>query len=87
MLVLLTDGRSNPEPAEVAVQRAAAAKADGVTIFTIGLGNELDFDALSRIASRPEYFYNAPEAADLARIYSAIAVTVPCPAGAWWGGR
>jgi collagen type VI alpha len=87
VLVLLTDGRANPEPAEVAVERAAAAKADGITVFTIGLGNELDFDALARIASRPEFFYHAPDAADLAAIYAAIAVTVPCPRAAFWGGR
>jgi Mg-chelatase subunit ChlD len=87
VLVLLTDGRSNPDPVELAVQRAAAAKADGIAIFTIGLGNELDFDALARIASRPEYFYHAPDAADLARIYASIAVLTPCPGSAFWGGR
>jgi Mg-chelatase subunit ChlD len=87
VLVLLTDGRANPEPAELAVERAAVAKAAGITVFTIGLGNELDFDALARIASRPEYFYQAPDAAELAAIYASIAVMVPCPKAAFWGGR
>jgi hypothetical protein len=83
----LTDGRANPEAPELAVSRAAAAKDHGITIFTVRLGNELDFDALERIASRPEYFYHAPDAADLARIYASIAVTAPCPPDAFWDGR
>ena len=43
--------------AELAVEAARAATAQGITVFTIGLGNELDFDALERMASRPGYFY------------------------------
>jgi Ca-activated chloride channel family protein len=56
-LILLTDGRSNPQPVSEAVARAAEAKAAGVMIYTIGLGAEVE------------------------------AVALPCPAGAFWGGR
>ena len=87
VLVLLTDGRSNPRPAAEAVARAGEAKAAGVTVFTIGLGADVEADALAAIASRPGYFYLAPDGEALADIYRAIAVELPCPAGALWGGR
>jgi Ca-activated chloride channel homolog len=88
-MVVLTDGQANPVPASVAVDRAKAAKDDGITIFTIGLGNddELDVADLAQMASRREYFYRAPDAEDLASIYKAIAVEIPCPAGQYWGRR
>jgi len=91
-LVLLTDGRSNPQPAADAVARAAEAKAAGVTVFTIGLGDDLDVDALVAMASREPgtgrpYYYHAPEAEELAGIYGRIAVDIPCPPGAFWGRR
>jgi hypothetical protein len=56
-------------------------------LFTIGLGNDLDTEALRGMASKPEYFYLAPDAAALAGIYRSIAVAIPCPAGAFWGRR
>ena len=87
VLVLLTDGRSNPRPVSEAVAAAAAAKAAGVTVFTIGLGDDLERDALRAMASRPEAFYEAPDAEDLAAIYAQIAVEIPCPASRYWGRR
>jgi Mg-chelatase subunit ChlD len=87
VLILLTDGRSNPRPAADAVARAAEAKARGVVVFTIGLGTDVDTDALAAIASRPDGFYQAPVGEDLAAIYGRIAVALPCPAGAFWGRR
>src|SRR3990172_5937391 len=53
VLILLTDGQSNPRPASEAGARAAAAKSDGIVVFTIGLGEDLDLDALSAIAAKP----------------------------------
>ena len=38
VIILLTDGLANPEPASTAVRRAQAAKDGHITIFTIGLG-------------------------------------------------
>lgn len=71
--------------------RAEEAKRGGIIIFTIGLGDDLDFGALERIASRPEYYYHAPSAEDLAGIYQAIcrviAAVLACPKDRWWGGR
>lgn len=87
VVVLLTDGRSNPQPAGEALARAAEAKAAGVVVFTIGLGEDLDADVLLAMSSRPEYAFRTSDAEALAEIYSAIAVALPCPADAFWGGR
>lgn len=87
VMIVLTDGRVNPVPVSVAVEAARQAQADGVTIFTIGLGDDLDFEALAAMASRPEYFYRAPTAEALAGIYRDIAGEIPCPAEQFWGGR
>ena len=87
VLILLTDGLSNPRPASEAVQRAAKAKAAGVVIHTIGLGDTLDFEALEAMASEPDDFHRAPDAEDLAAIYAQIAVEIPCPPSRYWGRR
>jgi Mg-chelatase subunit ChlD len=87
VMIVLTDGRANPVGPDAAVREGAAAKGEGVTIFTIGLGEELDLDALSAIASKPAYFYSAPDGEDLEAIYKAIAVAIPCPADTFWGRR
>jgi Mg-chelatase subunit ChlD len=78
VLIVLTDGLANPVPAEVAVERAAAAKRDGIEIYTVGLGDQLDEWALAAIASGPGRFLRAPTAAELAAVYEQIAVLVPC---------
>lgn len=87
VMVVLTDGLSNPRPASEAVVRAAEAKERGVVVYTIGLGDTVDFEALEQIASEPDYFYRAPNAEDLADIYRQIAVEIPCPKEAFWGRR
>ncbi len=87
VIVLLTDGRSNPRPVAEAVDLAARAKDTGIVVYTIGLGDDLDLEALEAMASRPSFFFRAPDAEDLAAIYASIAVDVPCPAARFWGGR
>jgi hypothetical protein len=86
-MVVLTDGKNNPEPVETAVLRAAEAKAAGITVFTIGLGDEVEVEALRRMASRPQDYYHAPDGEDLARIYQQIAHEVPCPPSTFWPRR
>ena len=87
VLVLLTDGRANPVGPEVAVRKAQAAKDARITIFTIGLGDDLDVDALAAMASTPDRFYRAPDGGQLAEIYRRIAVALPCAAGQFWARR
>jgi len=87
VLVLLTDGRANPVPIEAAVAEADLTKAAGVTLFTIGLGEDIDADGLAAMASTAGGFLRAPDAEDLAGAYAEVARSIPCPASAWWGGR
>ncbi|MFO7651905.1 MAG: VWA domain-containing protein, partial [bacterium] len=87
VMIVLTDGRANPVGPAAAVREAAAARDAGVTVFTIGLGEDLDLDALRQMASKPEYFYRAPDGEDLMAIYKAIAVAIPCPREHYWGRR
>ncbi|MFI0606842.1 MAG: VWA domain-containing protein [Anaerolineae bacterium] len=87
VMVLLTDGRSNPQPVAEAIVAATAAKEHGVVIFTVGLGDDLDVEALGAMASQPDYFRTAASATDLAAIYRDIAGLLPCPADAFWGNR
>ncbi|HQZ72255.1 MAG TPA: VWA domain-containing protein, partial [Anaerolineae bacterium] len=82
-----TDGRSNPRPVADAEASAAVAKAAGVMVFTIGIGDDLDAEALAKIASRPEFFFRALDAEVLSEIYRAIAVSIPCPPDSFWGRR
>jgi Mg-chelatase subunit ChlD len=84
VVVLLTDGRSNPDPAAVAVAEAEQLDADGIAVFAIGLGDDLDLWALERIASRPADFRRAADAEELTAIYRAIARELPCPPETFW---
>lgn len=86
-VVVLTDGRSNPRPAAEAVERAAAAKVRGVAVFTVGLGDDVDAEALAAMASRPVFAFRTADAEALAGIYRAIAGAIPCPPGTFWGQR
>lgn len=79
-LIMLTDGRSNPRPASEAIDLAAEAKAASILVFTIGIGAELDIEALEAIASEPAYFFRSADAEDLEAIYREIATLIPCPA-------
>jgi len=87
VVILLTDGRSSPQPVDLAVARAGEAKLAGVRIYTIGLGEDLDEAALREMASGPESYFHAPSGAHLARIYQDIAADIPCPVSAFWSGR
>jgi Mg-chelatase subunit ChlD len=86
-MVVLTDGKNNPEPVAVAETEATAAKTDGIRLFTIGLGADVEQDALRRMASTPADYFYAPDGEDLLAIYKAIAVAIPCPPEAFWGRR
>jgi Mg-chelatase subunit ChlD len=84
VIILLTDGAptypkdpSDPNfPEKYARQAAEALKQDGVSIFTIGLGEELNEPLLIDIASTPAQYYRAATGADLAKVYRSVAVAV-----------
>ncbi len=89
-VILLTDGLPNRVPTpegggkqeDTVLAAAAALKATGARLFTIGLGEEDDvFKQLLRdAASSPEDFFFAPDGEDLEGIYRQIAGRIrPCP--------
>ena len=72
VIVVMTDGR--PESADVDADMAAlAAKAQGVRLFSIGFGGDVDTALLKRVASTPDDYYFAPSTAELSGIYTEIA--------------
>ncbi len=87
VMIVLTDGKANPVGPDAAVREAGRAKDAGTIVFSIGLGEDLDLEALRAMASKPTYFYRAPDAEDLADIYRQIAVEIPCPVHEYWGQR
>jgi Mg-chelatase subunit ChlD len=91
VMILLTDGLPQMVPtpvpsgtkADTVLAAARRAKAAGVRLYTVGLGQATDIDArlLTEMASRPDMYYYAPDAEDLAQIYAEIAYTIACPRG------
>jgi len=80
VIVLLSDGNANrPEPESAACQRALAeaqiAASKGISIFTIGFGQDANHDLLQSIAEvgRGEYYF-APTSNDLHAAYLSIAL-------------
>ncbi len=70
IIVLMTDGKSNPEPMREA---ARVARANGRVLFTIGLGGDAEQSELRAIADTPDHYYFAPGPDALAEIYLRIA--------------
>jgi uncharacterized protein YegL len=78
VIILLTDAApTGVTPDEVRVA-AARAKAAGMLIYTIGLGQDVDHALLADVSSKPEWYFFAPDTGDLAEIYGQIAYSIPC---------
>jgi Mg-chelatase subunit ChlD len=77
VLVLLTDGQNNRGPGPV-LAAAEAARADGIVIFTVALGDTADLATLQAVAGDPARAYVALTPADLQTIYAEIAGVIPC---------
>ncbi len=78
VIILLTDGRPWGVGETAVIAAAANAKADGITIYTIGLGQNVNATLLEMIATTPNLYYFAPSTADLEAIYAQIATNLPC---------
>lgn len=87
VIVLLTDGiptrpedPNNPAnkdyPASFARQAALDAKSKEITMYTIGLGDEVNGDFLTQLATSPEYYYKAASGVELGAIYQQIATAI-----------
>lgn len=84
VLVVLTDGvathpqkKGDPRyPETFALGVGRDLKAQGVGMFTIGLGKNINIEFLKSLASSADNFYLAPTAEDLKKIYSQIATKI-----------
>ncbi len=79
VLVLFTDGKAN-EPGEdgeaYARTAADAAKRSGITVFTIGLGSNLNKEFLTELATDPALRYLASDTKSLDAIYRSISTAI-----------
>ena len=76
--VLLSDGQPTPGTRDSALEQAELMRVYGVTLYAVGLGSDVDEPLMRALAHRPDAYYFAPTAADLASIYERIAVLLPC---------
>ncbi len=84
VLVLLTDGLAtapDEEPEAYALENAQLVKDSGITVFTIGLGQQVNMDFVRALASTPSSAYQAVTTADLDQIYRTITASL-CEEGA-----
>jgi Mg-chelatase subunit ChlD len=74
IMIVLTDGNTNEGTDQEGLNAILFANANDITIYTIGLGNDLNEPILQNIAvSTGGKYYNAPTSSDLANIYNSIA--------------
>lgn len=79
-IILVTDGRQSEVEAgrDEVLAAAADIKDEGIVLFTVGLGSDVDEDLLRATATDPDHYKAAPDAAMLELIYSEIAREIPC---------
>jgi Mg-chelatase subunit ChlD len=78
VVVMLTDGRTVDVSNDEILATAQSLKSVGILVFTVGLGVDVDHVLLTGVASRPEWYFRATDAAALAGIYRQIAYELPC---------
>ena len=71
VLILLTDGY--PDDENATVTEAESAKAQGVEIIAIGVGDGVDSDYLQEISSTPDDYYFVEESVELESTFTTIA--------------
>jgi|GEM_PF-4542109 len=64
---------TSPIPANSARDAATSLKNAGITLYTIGLGSDIDEVLMRAMASTPEQYYQSPTTAELEQIYTDIA--------------
>lgn len=70
IILLFTDGQDNVNPRGTAV--APGIKADGITIATVGVGNNVNVNDLQAIATRPDLYTSVSDFSMLASSVSNI---------------
>ena len=82
--MLLTDGRSYPEPAAAAISAAHDARRTGVRIVALGIGLEVDARALLAIAGRAEQLHTVSRRDELQAAFRAVSAGMRCSLQAAW---
>jgi PKD repeat protein/uncharacterized protein YegL len=77
-IIFLTDGQPNGTTEAEVLAQALLAKNAGITIYTIGLGSDVNSSLLQAVASAPAYYYPSPSTGDLNAIYQQIASSLAC---------
>jgi collagen type VI alpha len=78
-MVIITDGYPNEpgmDPAGMAWAEANASKAEGITIYVVGVGSGVNQAYCEGIASSPDHYFAAADWDDLADI---LANLINCP--------
>lgn len=78
-VILLTDGQPTRSSADAARAAAAALRSQGVWLYTIGLGLDVNPILLRDMAGAEGRALLAPRAEDLAALYARLAREIPCP--------
>ena len=78
VIIFLTDGHPNGTTEAQVLAQATLAKNAGITIYTIGLGSDINASLLQNVASNPAYYYPSPSTGDLNAIYQQIASSFAC---------
>jgi len=86
-MLVLSDGKANPVPGEVAVQQASLLKAKGIRMWVVAIGPHPAKEVLRAMASGPEYFSLSLDVGELDGIFRRLAQSVPCPPYMYWGKR
>ncbi len=84
VMVLLTDGLAtapDEAPEQYALDAAQKVKQADITLFTIGLGKEVNMDFVTQLASTPQQSYRALSVREVDRIYKTITAEI-CEDGA-----
>ncbi len=87
VILLFSDGLANPVPVDAAVAEAEAARANGVAVYVLGWGADVDRRALQELAGRAEGVLIAPTTEDLRSLHAKLTPLVGCPGEAFWGRR
>jgi Mg-chelatase subunit ChlD len=80
-ILLLTDGQPTRGSVEDLRQAGRHARDAGVSLFSIGLGADVNPELLRELSGGAARYFAAPQSEDLQAIYDRIARVVPCPGG------
>jgi hypothetical protein len=78
VIVLLSDGLPTGGSERATDDAAAAVRAAGISMYTIGLGADADADLLARMVSGEGRYLFAPTPGDLEAVYRKVVESLPC---------